>query len=458
MAHAALAQSKIPTDAPQLQLVGAQKLAPELAPVKPRQRRAGSDSVRVTGSSREATRGDGRVVVEVAGGITVYPARGLGDRWRAVWREGGRRRQCESVTEEGLAGKLARVSERLAADAPNLERAGGDLIAFYLSPGRHPADRPWSRKHADTQRRLCARYLAPVIGHLACQDIRTADMQAAVNAAPTAGEGARVARAISALVTAGLAGGDLTSPRLRLVRWQAAGRPVPALQTGIAGESVLFVDPADIPAHADVAALGQALAAQGALGERHELMAVFAACTGLRWGELAALTIAQIDQDARTVTVDRKVIEIGGTLHIEPPKGRKQRRTIYPRLSPGGYPLADKVTARLDAVSAEHDAGPNPAGLMFPSPRGACWRSSNFARRVLAPAYHAAGWCPAPAGHPAWTWHSLRPVFCTPALFTWHMDPADVSRLAGHASIRITLDMYIGTTAGTLDRARTATN
>jgi hypothetical protein len=48
-------------------------------------------------------------------------------------------------------------------------------------------------------------------------------------------------------------------------------------------------------------------------------------------------------------------------------------------------------------------------------------------------------------------------VFCTTALFTWHIDPADVSRLAGHANIRITLDMYIGTTAGTLDRARTAT-
>jgi len=31
------------------------------------------------------------------------------------------------------------------------------------------------------------------------------------------------------------------------------------------------------------------------------------------------------------------------------------------------------------------------------------------------------------------------------------------AELAGHASIRITLDMYIGTTAGTLDRARTAT-
>ena len=106
---------------------------------------------------------DGRVVVELEGGITVYPARRAGDRWRAVWYEGGRRRQCEAVAEDKLAVKLARVAERLAADAPGLERPGADLIAWYLSPDRHPAGRPWSRKHADTQRRLCERFVAPVI-------------------------------------------------------------------------------------------------------------------------------------------------------------------------------------------------------------------------------------------------------------------------------------------------------
>jgi hypothetical protein len=47
-------------------------------------------------------------------------------------------------------------------------------------------------------------------------------------------------------------------------------------------------------------------------------------------------------------------------------------------------------------------------------------------------------------------------VFCTTALFTWKLD-ADVSRMAGHANYRITLDTYVGSTAGVLDRARTAT-
>ena len=395
----------------------------------------------------------GRVVIEVGRGITVYPPRVAGDPWRAVWVEDGRRRFREAVTEAGLAAKLEKVSVRLAADAPGLERPGSDLIAYYLSPGRHPASRPWSRKHADTQRRLCARYLAPVIGDLACEDIKTAHMQAAVNAAPTAGEGARVRRCISALVGAGITGGYLASTRLRLVHWQPGDRPAPGPVISVAGESALFVDPAEIPAHADVAKLGQALAV---LGEVYELMACFAAYTGLRWGEIAALTLAQIDQAARVVTVDRKIIEVGGKQYLEAPKGRKRRRTIYPRRTPEGYPLADRVAARIEAARAGQDAGTNPLGLIFPSPRGRYWRSSNFARRVLAPAYLAAGWRDANGDGP-WTWHSLRHVFCTTALFTWTMDPADVSRLAGHASIRITLDMYIGATAGTLDRARTAT-
>jgi integrase len=393
------------------------------------------------------------VVVEVDGGITVYPAREAGERWRAVWYENGQRRQCQAASEERLAGRLEKIQARLAADAPGLERPAADLIAYYLSPDRHPASSPWSRKHADTQARLCARFVTPVIGHLACEDITAAHTQAIVNAAPTAGEGDRVRRCISALVTAGITGGYLTSPRLKNIHWQPGDRAAPPPATTVAGESPLFVDPADIPAAADVTSLGQALAV---LDPGYELMACLAAYSGLRWGELAALTTTQIDTAARTITVDRKIIEIGGHLYAEPPKGRKHRRTIYPRQTPGGYPLADNLAARLEQAAAEQQAGTNPAGLVFPSPRGRHWRSSNFARRVLAPAYLGAGWRD-PAGNGNWTWHSLRHVFCTTALFTWNIEPADVSRLAGHANIRITLDMYIGTTAGTLDRARTAT-
>jgi integrase len=397
----------------------------------------------------------GRPVIELERGITVYPARWEGDRWRAVWYEDGERQQCEAVSEDRLAGKLEKVTERLAADAPNMRRSGADLISWYLNPDRLPVSERWSRKHADTQRRLCERFAAPVISAVACQDIKTGRTQAIVNAAPTAGEGNRVHRMISALVSAGLDGGYLANPRLAKVHWQAGDRPVPAPAVTVAGESTLWVDPAEIPSDADVAGLGRALRA-GVHGERDELMANTAAYSGLRWGELTAVTIPQADEPGRVITVDRKVVEVAGRLYVEAPKNRKFRRTIYPRLTPGGYPLADRLAARIQAARDEQDSGTNPFGLVFPSPAGKYWRSSNFSRNVLKRSYLAAGWRDCD-GNGRWTWHSLRHVFCTTALFTWKLDATDVSRMAGHANYRITLDMYVGTTAGVLDRARAAT-
>ena len=79
---------------------------------------------RVVGvDTRAATRGDGEVI-ELDLGITVYPPRDKGGRWRAVWHEDGARQQCESVSEEKLAAKLERVRQRLAMGAANMTRPG----------------------------------------------------------------------------------------------------------------------------------------------------------------------------------------------------------------------------------------------------------------------------------------------------------------------------------------------
>ena len=140
--------------------------------------------------------------------------------------------------------------------------------------------------------------------------------------------------------------------------------------------------------------------------------------------------------------MDRKVIEVAGHLYVEAPKCRKYRKTIYPRRTPDGYPLAGKLAARIEQATAEHEAGTNPLGLIFPSPTGKHWRSSNFNRNVLKRAYLAIGWRDAD-GNGRWTWHSLRHVFCTTALFTWKLDPTDVSCMAGHANVRTTLLMSV---------------
>ena len=418
--------------------------------------RAGKHSHgRVDGDARESVRSDGRPVIEMDHGITVYPPAEEGEPWRAVFVENGRRRYRQAASESALAEKLAKVTERLVVEAANMEQAGAALIAYYLSPDRHRPDKRWSRKHADTQRRLCERFAAPLIAQVTCQDIKVAHMQEAVNAAPTAGEGERLHRCLRAMVNAGLSGGYLTNWRLGEVYWHAGGRAEPEPEAQVQGETVLWVDPAEIPADADVAKLGQALSL-GRRGDLDELMAHAAAYSGLRQGELFALTAVQLAPESRVITVNRKVVEVRGKLYVEAPKGRKYRSTIYPVRTPDGYPLAEKLAARAEQVRAEMEAGRNSLGLMFPSPRGKHWRSSNFDRRVLAPAYVAAGWRDAD-GNGEWTWHSLRHVFCVTALFTWKMTDTDVAQLAGHANSRVTREMYVGTTAGTLDRARAAT-
>jgi hypothetical protein len=50
--------------------------------------------------------------------------------------------------------------------------------------------------------------------------------------------------------------------------------------------------------------------------------------------------------------VDRKIVEVAGLLYAEAPKNRKRRKTIYPRRTPTGYLLAEKLAARIDQVRA----------------------------------------------------------------------------------------------------------
>ena len=130
-------------------------------------------------------------------------------------------------------------------------------------------------------------------------------------------------------------GGYLVNPILAGVHWKAGDRPLPAPKVTVAGESALLVDPSEIPSSDDIGALGRALAAR-TRGGQDELMASLATYSGLRWGELIALTIPQVDDAGRVITVDRKVVEISGQIYAEAPKNRKFRRTIYPRRSPAG--------------------------------------------------------------------------------------------------------------------------
>jgi flavin-dependent dehydrogenase len=115
-----------------------------------------------------------------------------------------------------------------------------------------------------------------------------------------------------------------------------------------------------------------------------------------------------------------------------------------------GAPAIRQVVFRADGTEEVRTVKPRDGVDHLVAPR------RYILDRILAGAAVKAG-ATIHTGNGAWTWHSLRHVFCTTALFTWKLDATDVSRMAGHANYRITLDMYVGATAGVLDRARAAT-
>jgi hypothetical protein len=129
-----------------------------------------------------------------------------------------------------------------------MTRPGADLIAWYLNPDRLAVADRWSRKHADTQRRLCQPFAAPVIGAVNCQDITVSHTQQIVNAAPTAGEGGRVHRILSALVGARIKGDYLVNPMLAEVHWQARDRPLPAPKVTVESRRCWSTPPRSRPA------------------------------------------------------------------------------------------------------------------------------------------------------------------------------------------------------------------
>ena len=115
MTQAPAAIFKIATESPQPPR-GKDSRARKAAAAQPMQANRAAGWV-VGTETRAATRGDGEVI-ELDHGITVYPPRQAGGRWRAVWYENDERQQCESVSEESFRRSWARSESRSRSTRP----------------------------------------------------------------------------------------------------------------------------------------------------------------------------------------------------------------------------------------------------------------------------------------------------------------------------------------------------
>lgn len=242
------------------------------------------------------------------------------------------------------------------------------------------------------------------------------------------------------------------SPDL-LAAWDAAGRPDPRprraadpdagrtqtaqayrlLRTVFASavrDGMITTNPCQTPRAASTrpaertpATPAQVDAIAAAMPDRYAAAVLVAAWSGLRAGELFALTRRHVDTAAGTVRVDRAMIEITGQpVTFGPPKGRSNvgRRTVH---------LPAFVTAALAEHLARHVPA-DPDALVFASSTGRPVRSGN--RGAMFDRARAA------AGRPDLRWHDLRHTGATLAAQTG-ASLRSLQQRMGHSTVQAAL-------------------
>ncbi|WP_326833950.1 site-specific integrase [Amycolatopsis rhabdoformis] len=161
--------------------------------------------------------------------------------------------------------------------------------------------------------------------------------------------------------------------------------------------------------------------------------------TGLRWGELAALEVGDVDLLSPTpyLRVTKAVKRYRGKFYIGPPKTPRSVRTI-------SFPES------LVAILAPLVVGRGPSEILFTAAKGGRLRHSNFSRMYWKPAIKAAtalhtkGGVPIPSRMRITKMPRIHDLRHTHAswMIAEGVDLMTVQRRLGHESITTTVDRY----------------
>ncbi|WP_231975964.1 site-specific integrase [Mycobacterium sp. E2462] len=173
------------------------------------------------------------------------------------------------------------------------------------------------------------------------------------------------------------------------------------------------------------------------------LVVRFLAYTGLRWGEMAVLTVGAVDMERRRLQVTGSVAEAGGRLVWKAPKDHERRSVPFPT-----FLDADLGAAMVAKPREEH---------LFSAPNGGVLRVSHWRPRVFNPARDSLG-----ADFPRITPHDLRHTAAS-LVVSAGGNVLALARMLGHESPKMTLETYadlfdtdLDALAQVLDDARTA--
>lgn len=166
-------------------------------------------------------------------------------------------------------------------------------------------------------------------------------------------------------------------------------------------------------------------------GDRLHSAFVLAATTGMRRGEVAGLQWADLDLDARTISIRRARVSVGGRAQLSEPKtrGSRQQISIDPTtIATLRHHRAQQLRERVAWGPAWQDTG-----FVFTREDGTAIHPETFTK-VFQHQVRS-------AGLPVIRLHDLRHTHATLALRAG-IHPKVISERLGHANVGITLDTY----------------
>jgi integrase len=175
-----------------------------------------------------------------------------------------------------------------------------------------------------------------------------------------------------------------------------------------------------------------------AIDSRYRVLVLFAAYSGLRPAELAALKGRRLDLLAGTARVLESTTEVGGRLVTGSTKTYEHRTVKLPRF----------VCAELGAALKGRDDDPD--AYVFTAPGGGQLRENNFMGRIFRPAIAAANAAAMKAARPGerpalipegLRMYDLRHT-CASLLIHEQASVKAVQKQLGHKSAAMTLDVY----------------
>lgn len=335
-------------------------------------------------------------------------------RWRARYRDAGGKEHARHFTRKVDAQRwLDEVTASIITGMYVDPRAGNVTFAAYAEHWRMiQQHRPSTSEHVE---RTLRRRVYPVIGSMPLNKVLRSHVQAMVSGWEVSPSTAQVTyRFVSTIFRAAVLDRKIpASPCIQIKLPEIEREKVKPLST----DGVRAV--------------------VAALPDRYRALALVAAGTGMRQGEVFGLTADRVAFLERKITVDRQIVGISGQAPVfGPPKTKASNRVI---------PLPTVVAEALAAHLAAYPLGPD--GLIFTGSEGQKLRRSAFGEVWRAAVTDA--------GMPGVVFHSLRHYYAS--LLIRHGESVKtVQERLGHASADETLRTYAHLWPDADDRTRAA--